>query len=159
MDFNQKIAGTNVTYNDLIRSDTAIRNGITNIPNDEQIKNLEALAKNVLYKVTLYYSIVISSGFRCTELNEKIGSSSTSNHLLGEAADIEIAGSDKNTPLILLLKFIYDHCEFHELIAEFFPVGWVHVAYREGQNDKILKLKDATHNYSIITIDELLKLY
>jgi hypothetical protein len=47
------------------------------------------------------------------------------------------------------MNFIYYECDFRELIAEYFPGGWVHVAFREGDNAGFVKLKDPNHNYKV----------
>jgi zinc D-Ala-D-Ala carboxypeptidase len=134
------------TYHELIRSDTAKRKNIKNIPNEEQIENLERLITNILQPVRDKFGpIRVTSGFRSPELCKALGSSIYSNHTRGEAADIEPV--DKNIKLIDIMDWIYYNCEFRELIAEYFPDGWVHVAYRKNQNIKKVKLKDADHTY------------
>ena len=55
-------------YSDLIRSETAVRKNIDNIPNDEQWKNLEALAVNILQPIhEIYGGIRVNSAFRSPE--------------------------------------------------------------------------------------------
>ena len=49
--------------------------------------------------------------------------------------------------------------DYREMIAEYFPDGWVHVAYRLNKNIRKLKLKDPTHSYSTITMPDLLRIY
>jgi len=145
-------------YREFVKSDTAIRLGIKNVPSIEQWRNIELLAKNVLQPVRDKFGpIRITSGFRSQALNSAIGGSKTSNHCFGYAADIEPVSSNKK--LIIIIEWIYYNCDFRELIAEYFPQGWVHVAYVENRNDKILKLKDKKHNYQVIDINYLLSLY
>ena len=147
----------NFTYKELIKSDSAIRHGIKNIPDKRQLKNIQLLAQNVLQPLRNELGrIRVTSGFRSPELNSLIGGSPTSNHCLGYAADIE---SLDNISLLELLNYIYDNLPFKELIAEFFPDGWVHVAYKENNNNRILKLKDDDHNYKIVTIEYINSLY
>jgi len=140
------IIESNFTYNELIRSSTAKRKGIKNIPNYDQIENLVSLTKNVLQPVRDKFGpIRITSGFRTPELCKEIGSNINSNHTRGEAADIEPI--DKGVELIDIMNWIYKHCDFRELIGEFFPDGWIHVAYRESDNNRQISLKDDEHNY------------
>jgi len=149
---------TDFTYGELIKSATALRRGIINIPNEEQWVNLETLAVKVLQPVrNLFGPLRVTSGFRCPELCLAIGSSITSNHARGEAADIEPIR--RGVSLLSILSFIHRTLEFRELIAEYFPDGWVHVAYRKGANDRYLKLKDADHNYEIVTLDYIVEKY
>jgi len=151
-------APTDFRYEEFVRSETAARLGIENIPNDEQWERIELLASRVLQPVRNRFGpIKITSGFRCPELNVKIGGSANSNHCLGEAADIEPVYS--GVKLVDIVKYIHDNLDFRTIIAEYFPVGWVHVDFREGGNTKVLMLKDKNHNYVVISIDELMRLY
>jgi len=158
-DLRAKILGApDFRYGELIKSDTAIRLGIANIPNEEQWVNLETLAVKVLQPVRdVFGSIRVTSGFRCPELCLAIRSSTSSNHTRGEAGDIEPLR--RNVSLLNILSFIYETLEFRELIAEYFPEGWVHVAYRKGANDRYLKLKDANHNYEAVSLDYIKQKY
>jgi len=155
---NSKIPGApNFRYREFIRSQAASRLGIDNIPSDEQWVSLEKLAVRILQPVrNRFGSIRITSGYRSEQLNAEIGGSPYSNHCRGEAADIEPSFSIK---LIDVVSFIHDNLEFRNLIAEYFPWGWIHVDYREGANIKRLKLKDAEHNYEEVSIEELRESY
>jgi len=161
--YNEKIKivttrNSNFTYSEFLKSEVALRKGIKNIPNEKQIKNIELLTANILQPVRdKFGGILITSGYRSPELCIAIGSTVTSNHTRGQASDIEPI--DQNVQLIDILNWIYENCEFRELIAEHFPNGWVHVAYREGYNNRQLKLKDSYHNYEKCDIDYINKLY
>jgi len=148
----------NFRYREFTKSDTAIRLGLKNLPEDEQWENLELLASQVLQPVRDQFgSIKITSGYRSPELNTAIGGSIYSNHCRGEASDIEPVHGDIR--MIDIVRFIHDTLDFRTLIAEYFPGGWIHVDYRKGGNIKRLKLKDKYHNYDIVDIDELIGLY
>ena len=59
----------NFTLSELTKSDTAIRNGINNNPNAEQVEKLKALCENILQPVRDHFGRVkITSGFRSVEL-------------------------------------------------------------------------------------------
>lgn len=149
---------SNFTYNELIKSDTAKRLGIKNEPNDIQWKALEALTINVLQPIRNKFGLIrVTSGFRSPELCLKINSNVNSNHTRGEAADIEPV--DGRIKLFRIIEWIHDNLDYRELIAEFFPDGWIHVAYRNGGNNRTLKLKDNDHNYKVVTLDYIRKLY
>jgi hypothetical protein len=159
-DLNAKIPGApNFTYGEFVKSYTATRFGIDNVPQLEKTwKNIENLAVNVIQPVRDEFGpIRITSGFRCAKLNKKINGSKNSNHVKGEAADIEPV--EYGVKLVDIVKYIYSNLEFRNVIAEYFPEGWCHVDYREGKNLRRLKLKDTTHNYEIITINDLMTLY
>ena len=55
----------NFTLKELIKSDTAVRKGINNNPNEDHINNLERLATNILQPVRDHFAKVvsISSGY------------------------------------------------------------------------------------------------
>lgn len=159
MNFKSIIPGAeHFTYGEMVFSDTAIRLGINNLPNDSQWKALESLAVKVLTPIRNQFGpIRIHSAFRCPVLNKAIGSGNTSNHLRGEAADIVPVNS--GITLISIAEWIYKNLDFQELICEYFPTGWVHVAYRASGNAKELKLKDKNHNYSRLSWEEIARLY
>ena len=78
----------NFSLHEFTRSQTATRHNIDNTPSDKQIFNLRNLCVNVLQPVRDYFMkpMIISSGFRCVELNMKIGGSITSQHVQGQAS-------------------------------------------------------------------------
>ena len=123
---------------ELTRSQTALRRGIDNKPNKEQIQNLEDLVFHVLDPIRTHFRLPVNvnSGFRCLELNEAVGSKSTSQHTQGKAADIEIPTKDN----LELAKWISENMDFDQLILEFHTVGeprsgWVYVSWEgKGKN-------------------------
>ena len=83
----------NFTLQELIKSDTAIRKGIDNNPNADQIEKLKKLCENVLQPVRDQFGRVkVTSGFRSPELCVAIGSSINSQHAKAEACDFEVLG-------------------------------------------------------------------
>ena len=85
----------NFTLAELTKSQTAERKGIKNVPNSEAIENLKMLAENILQPIRNEFgSFIVSSGYRCPELSIAIGSSKTSQHCTGSAADFEVANVD-----------------------------------------------------------------
>ena len=73
------------TLRELVKSDTAIRKGIKNIPNRQEEQNLTNLVDKILDPLREAYGkpIIVTSGFRCEELNKLIGGSKTSQHRTG----------------------------------------------------------------------------
>ena len=79
---------------ELTKSDTAIRKGINNNPNAEQIEKLKALCENILQPVRDHFGRVkITSGFRSVELCEAIVAQVGPQHARAEAADFEVVES------------------------------------------------------------------
>ena len=110
----------NFTLSELIKSDTAIRRGINNNPNAEQIEKLKALCENILQPVRDHFGRVkITSGYRSPELCAAIGSSVNSQHAKAEAADFECIGVDNAE----LFDWIKANLTPDQLILEFYTPG------------------------------------
>ena len=116
---------------EMYASDTAKRLGINNKPSLQQTINLVYLCAYVLepLRVAMGMPIKISSGFRCQELNKKVGGVYNSQHLKGQAADIDIQGDMAFGKKIF--EYIRDHLPFDQLIWEHNKGGtyWVHVSF------------------------------
>lgn len=81
------------TLRELTKSSTASRNHIDNTPSAEIIQNLQYGVDMVLDPLRRLYGkpIIITSGYRCTELNKKVGGVANSWHTQGNAADIHVS--------------------------------------------------------------------
>lgn len=125
------------TLAELTRSQTAKRLDIANNPSDVEIKCLKDLCENILEPVRVHFGkpIIISSGYRSPALNKANGGASTSQHVKGQAADIEIDG----VPNAAIYSYIFKNLDFDQLIAEKLKsndgsAGWIHVSYNKGKN-------------------------
>lgn len=104
-----------------------------NTPPPEAQARLIALCAAVLdpLREALGRSVAINSAYRSAAVNKAIGGSTTSQHMLGEAADIRVDGM---TPQQLATFIAAEKLPFDQLIWE--PT-WVHVSYsltrRRGQ--------------------------
>ena len=119
------------TIEEMTKSSTAKANGIDNTPSEEGVLKLQKLIEAVLDPLREWYGkpIKVNSGFRCEALNEAVGCSDTSQHRLGEAADITVGSKTENEKLF---NYIKDNLPFDQLINES-NFSWVHVSYREGR--------------------------
>ena len=128
----------NFSLQELIKSDTAIRKGIDNNPNADQIEKLKALCENILQPVRDHFGRVkVTSGFRSVELCTAIGSSANSQHAKAEAADFEVMGTDNAE----LADWINKNLDYDQLILEFYTPGepnsgWIHCSYTTDQPRK-----------------------
>ena len=110
----------NFTLQELIKSDTAIRLGIDNNPNADQIEKLKALCENVLQPVRDHFGRVkVTSGFRTIELCRAIGSSEKSQHAKAEAADFECVGVDNAEGA----DWVHMKGETDQMVLEFYKPG------------------------------------
>jgi zinc D-Ala-D-Ala carboxypeptidase len=109
--------------------------GLPNEPTSDNIINLSKLVFNVLQPIRdkLGFEIKVNSGYRSKTVNDHEGGVSTSQHLTGQAADLDCKDN------ALLFNTIKDTLIFDQLIWEKGndkQPAWVHVSYREGHNRK-----------------------
>ena len=123
------------TLAELTPSGTAKRLGIKNDPTPAHLECLKGLSVNVLDKVREHFGkpIWVSSGYRSKALNEVTpGSSATSQHCTGEAADLDQDGRGTGVSNKMVFDYIKDHLTFDQLIYEYGTDAnpdWVHVSW------------------------------
>lgn len=134
----------NLSLAEVIRSETAKRRGISNMPTDAHIANFKLLAEKVFQPIRDHFGVPIhiSSGYRSAALNKAVGGSASSQHSSGEAIDIDMDGTSVTNAQIF--NYIKDNLEFDQLIWEFGTDSnpdWVHVSYESTgkQRKQILK--------------------
>lgn len=122
------------TLAELSHSNTATRLDIDNTPLAEEIANLEILAEGLEQVRTKLDSrpILISSGFRCLELNRALKSKDTSYHILGLAADFTSTYGNVQE----VMRAIADSSiQFDQLLLEF--GSWIHIAFpKQGEKPR-----------------------
>ncbi len=130
----------NLTLKEAVKSDTATRLGIKNEPDQWEINNLIAIAQNVFQPMRDHFGIPIgvTSGYRCKALNTAIGGSKYSQHMIGEALDIDahMCGGVTNKELF---NYIKDNLDWDQMIWEFGgeeEPDWIHVSYKEGGGNR-----------------------
>jgi hypothetical protein len=134
----------NLALAEVMRSETAKRKGISNMPTPEHIENFKLLAENVFQPIREHFGVPIhiSSGYRSKALNTAVGGSLSSQHCSGEAIDIDMDGTSVTNAQIF--NFIKDNLSFDQLIWEFGTDSnpdWVHVSYESTgkQRKQVLK--------------------
>lgn len=131
------------TVGEFFRSGTAIRLGIDNNPDAhpgegistaEVVENLRALCTEVLEPLRRRVGrVIVTSGYRCQELNKAVGGVWNSQHLKGEAADIFVP----DTATAMRYGHILEHhSAVQQLLLE--PMGiqqkrWIHVGFRRSE--------------------------
>ena len=110
------------TISELTASATALREGIDNRPSKCAYHLLHVLVDQLLDPIREAWGepIVVSSGYRCKELNDLVGGAKNSHHLLGCAADITVPQGGKKS----------------STMSEYLPLG----GGREGANRRLFKL-------------------
>jgi hypothetical protein len=131
---------THFSLAELCASQTADRAGIVNNADDFTIAKLTILCHGLeMIRALVGQPILISSGYRCLELNAAVGSKPTSQHVLGQAADITCPqyGDPKSLmKAIMSAKLPYDQCilEYYQPATWSTPAhGWVHVSFVRGE--------------------------
>lgn len=135
---------TYFTLSELIKSDTAIKQGIDNTPNATVKMHLLELISNLLNPIREAWGspIIVSSGYRCPKLNTLVKGAKTSAHLTGYAADL-IPGNGKRAEFI---KFVQNflknsNIKFDQCINEY--DRWCHVGLKGSwgqQRKQIFKI-------------------
>lgn len=124
----------NFDYKEFEKSDTAARLHINNVITTSLVRdNVKALVDNVLQPLRDAWGkpLHINSGYRCMKLNEAVGGVPTSQHIMGQAADVRCSD-----PLALARLVKKLGLEFDQMIL--YPT-FVHLSYHEGRNrNKIL---------------------
>ena len=118
------------TISELLHSDTALKHNLWNGAPKEAEENLKALVEDVLDPLREAYGrpIRVTSGYRCPQLNRLIGGSPNSQHMRGEAADIQpvaVAGDGLDEMAQILIA----NGKFDQLIV--YPT-FIHVSYRRN---------------------------
>lgn len=138
----------NFTLRELTASLVASRRHIDNTPASQQVAWLQRLAENILQPLRDAYGkpITVTSGFRCPLLNQAVKGSASSQHLLGQAADIKgFVGRTadyeqlqrENRRLFLLIQQL--NLPFDQLIDEK-DYSWIHVSFGPRNRRQVLHL-------------------
>jgi len=130
----------NLTLKEVVKSNTATRKGIDNTPDQWAINNLQAVADHIFQPVRDHFGVPIgvTSGFRSKELNKVIGGSKYSQHMIGEAIDIDADMYGKATNA-QIFDFIKKNLEWDQMIWEFGDdenPAWIHVSFKEGGGNR-----------------------
>ena len=133
------------SVDELYKSETANKNRINNFPDD--------LSYYHLYEILPYLDalreawgspLIVTSGYRCPELNKILGGVSNSAHLTGYAVDLV----SNNHPTIVLYRFIEDwlkrnNYKFDQLIYEKSKyTSWVHLSFKGNNDEQRLEVKN-----------------
>jgi hypothetical protein len=127
-----------LSLSEVTRSESAKRNGISNMPTEQHIANFKLLAEKVFEPVRVHFGVPIhiSSAYRSIELNRVVKGSLTSQHCTGEAIDVDMDGSPSGVTNKMVFDYIKDNLVYDQIINEF-DYSWVHVSYAaNGKNRK-----------------------
>lgn len=126
------------TFDELLRSQIAAQRDIINEPfayNEvDAYNNLEALVDNLLDPIRERFAtpIIVTSGYRCKELNEIVGGVDNSQHRKGQAVDFYFQGFDRKELCEAFFE-ISDSFDFDQLIY-YKKKGFIHISYKGKDN-------------------------
>lgn len=152
---------TNFTLSEFTKSQTALRKNIDNRPDKESICNMKLLCDNILQPLRDKFGpIKITSGYRSTELCLAIGSSITSQHAKGQAADFEMFYGIPNN--YELATYIKNNLNFDQLILEFYTSGiptsgWIHCSYKSSDTNRKQILTSTKENGKTVYVSGLIR--
>ena len=124
---------THFTLEEMTFSETAIRKGIVNEPNNSVLENLLATTNKMetLRGILGNLPIKITSGFRSLDVNSAIGGSGSSAHVRGLAVDFQCPEFGSPKKICQALLGYHDYLDWDQLIHE---GGWVHIGWRLADN-------------------------
>ncbi len=142
------------TLAELTASRVATARGINNTPPPELLPRLVRLAQLLeAVRETLcaatpggYCRVIVTSGYRCHELNAAVGSRTSSDHTQGHAADIVAPDFGAPTEVARLLAPLADTLQIGQLILEGVKgKQWVHISTHRPEKpvNRILTITDA----------------
>lgn len=129
-----------ITYAEATVSNKAKQLGISNTPNEHELRAMKLLAEKVFEPLRKWYGkpIQVTSFFRSAKINKAIGGvqrgNTVSQHARGEAVDIDTTSDNRK-----IFDYIKDNLPFDQLIWENGDdnvPGWIHVSYTETRNRK-----------------------
>ena len=123
------------TINELTSSATALREGIDNRPSKCAYHLLHVLVDQLLDPIREAWGepIVVSSGYRCKQLNALVGGAKHSHHILGCAADIICGTKTDHRRLFKMIQKMQQEgrIKFTQLIWDG-NGRWIHISYVPG---------------------------
>lgn len=135
----------NLSLAEVTKSDTAIKNGISNLPSQEHYDNLAAIANKIFQPIRQHFGkpIAVTSGYRSPALNKKVGGSATSAHCAGQALDLDadVFGGLTNADIF---NYVKANLEYDQIIWEFGTdknPDWVHIGYKKDGGNRKQNLK------------------
>ena len=121
-----------ISYHEGTYSRTAERRDLDNTPNKEQLKCMKEVAENLFEPLRKWVGgpIKINSFFRGEPVNTAIGGSTRSQHMKGQAIDIDDTFAHKTNAE--MYHYIKDNLDFDQMIWEFGTdknPNWIHISW------------------------------
>lgn len=147
--FMENVKVVNFSLKELKASSMAKANGITNEPPIKEKKEVEGKLEQLMKVLQLIRNkygnaIIISSGYRCEKLNSLVGGVKNSQHMRGEAADLQCsAGKSIESLWDLIVQMIKNgEIEVGQLLWETNKAKgkkWIHISIPFMRDGKLIK--------------------
>lgn len=140
----------------LINYPVAVKYGISNLPNSQQLANLQAVIDNIYEVCTSYFGILIPvlPSFISTELNTVLMADPSSQSFSGTCINMNLSSLNRNKTNADLFNFIKNNVQFDKLIWNFGDNNdpqFVNTSYNSiSQSGQILRLRNINSNYEVI---------
>ena len=140
-----------VSWAEATKSQTAIRYGIDNTPDATAIEKMRLVANLIFDRVRDHFNkpIGVASFYRCLKLNTAIGGAQGSQHMSGEAMDIDADIFDNGITNKQIFNYIRSHLDFDQLIGEVEKDNgdfeWIHASYKstaDNRNNALIAYRD-----------------
>lgn len=132
-DMEQRLS-PHFTLGEMVRSGAAARHHVPNVPQPLHIRRLTHLCRHTLEPMRRRFGAIrVTSGYRCPRLNALVGGAPTSQHTLGEAADIHTGGRETTEKMFAYARA---HVPYDQLILEHRPalgIYWLHLSLRSDR--------------------------
>lgn len=135
---------------ELTFSERARAQGIDNTPTPETLENLKVLMAGLEEaRALLGKPMLISSGYRCPELNKAIGGAKKSAHVDGFAADFtcpQFGAPHKVVKAIAASGIKFDQCIFEHMANQ-----WVHISFAPAMRQQVLTINKSGTFIGVLT--------
>jgi len=133
----------NFTLEEATHSDTAVRMGINNQPDERQLENMKKAAEGMQQiRAVLGKPISVNSWLRLPEVNVAVGGSRVSSHMDGWAIDFT---SSYGNPLAVCKAIEAAGIKFDQMIHEY--GRWTHISFAPEMRGQKLTIFRPANKY------------
>ena len=137
------------TLEEATYSETAIRMGINNQPNEQQLANMTTAAEKLEEVRNVTGALRVNSWLRLPDVNVAVGGSKVSSHMDGWAID---CSSSAHTPYALCQLVIKAGIKFDQMIHEY--GRWMHISFAPEMRQQELTIYKPEGKYKLGILTE-----